>query len=325
MTSIELKTYNKPLLSVAVVLSALVAVYALEQAWPALGWWVFVVLTLSLGMGHGALDAVLLLAQFVPKSKALLFSAGYLLLVLLTGWVLSWSLGLALLALIAMSLWHFGELQGDIVSRIAVGGASVMAPMLVAPTQMAGLVQPLLASDQFAAWLAWHWLAIAWVILVIVWLTYWLVRYASQMQTYKQIKTQAHIDWRLSWPQPQVRAVLEIAGVVGLYAIFSPLLAFALYFGVWHSVNHIAKVQQAVSRHYAVSAHYYAAAVMGSTVLTLVFLAMLWLFLRSTSWLAQDNSVTVLQWLIVALAALTLPHLLLVSHSRHWLKNQKSP
>ena len=70
MTSIELKTYNKPLLSVAVVLSALVAVYALEQAWPALGWWVFVVLTLSLGMGHGALDAVLLLAQFVPKSKA---------------------------------------------------------------------------------------------------------------------------------------------------------------------------------------------------------------------------------------------------------------
>jgi beta-carotene 15,15'-dioxygenase len=321
MTSIGLKTNNKLLLSLVGILSALVAIYALEQAWPTLGWWVFVVLTLSLGMGHGALDAVLLLAQFVPKSKALLFSAGYLLLVLLTGWVLSWSLGLALLALIAMSLWHFGELQGDVVSRIAVGGASVMAPMVVAPTQMAALVQPLLAGDQFAAWLAWRWLAIAWVILVSVWLTYWLVRYASQMQTQKQVKTQAHIDWRLSWQHPQVRAALEIACVVGLYVIFSPLLAFALYFGVWHSVNHIAKVQQAMARHYAVSARHYAAAVMGSMVLTLVFLGMLWLFLRSTSLLAQDHSVTVLQWLIVALAALTLPHLLLVSHSCRWLKN----
>jgi beta-carotene 15,15'-dioxygenase len=294
-------------------LAALSAIVALEQAWPTLGWWAFVVLTLSLGMGHGALDAVLLLAQFVPSSKALLVSAGYLLLALLTGWVLSWSVGVALLALIVMSLWHFGELQGDLASRMAVGGASVMAPMLVAPAQMAALVQPLLAGDQFAAWLVWRWLAITWCVLVAAWLVYWIVRWASQ----KPADNGLHIHWQ----HAQVRAGLEIAGIVALYAVFSPLLAFALYFGVWHSMHHIAKVQQAVARHYAVSAQRYVLAVVSSMVLTMIFLGVLWLFLRDASLLTQDHSVTVLQWLIVALAALTLPHLLLVSHSRHWLKN----
>ena len=313
MTFTALKDHNKRMLGLAALLLVLAAVYALEQAWPTLGWWVFVILTLSLGMGHGALDAVLLLAQFVPKSKALWLSAGYLVVVLFTGWVLSWSIGLALLALVAMSLWHFGELQNNLASRIAVGGASVMAPMLVAHAHMAALVQPLLAGDQSAAWLAWYWLAITWGIFVIAWLVYLLIRWGGQKQTASGLN--------INWQHSQVRAVLEIACVVALYAIFSPLMAFALYFGVWHSVKHIAKVQQAMARHYAVSAQHYAAAVAGSVVVTLVFLAVLWLFLRSTLWLAQDYSVTVLQWLIVALAALTLPHLLLVSHSRHWLKN----
>lgn len=312
MTLTRLNGYIKLL----IILAALGAMVALEQAWPTLGWWVFVVLTLSLGMGHGALDAVLLLAQFVPSSKALLVSAAYLLLALLTAWVLSWSIGLALLALIAMSLWHFGELQCDLASRIAVGGASVMAPMVVAPVQMAALVQPLLAGDQLAAWLVWHWLAITWCVLVAAWLVYWIVRWLGQQQA-----GQAGSGLRVNWQHPQSRAALEIACVVASYAIFSPLLAFALYFGVWHSVHHIAKVQQAMARHYAVSAQRYALAVVGSVVLTLVFLGVLWVFLRDTSLLVQDNSVTVLQWLIVALAALTLPHLLLVSHSRHWLKN----
>ena len=117
MTFTALKDHNKRMLGLAALLLVLAAVYALEQAWPTLGWWVFVILTLSLGMGHGALDAVLLLAQFAPRSKALWLSAGYLVVVLFTGWVLSWSIGLALLALVAMSLWHFGELQNNLASH----------------------------------------------------------------------------------------------------------------------------------------------------------------------------------------------------------------
>lgn len=303
-----IKIYAK----LAVVSAALTAIYALEQAWQPLGWWVFVVLTLSLGMGHGALDAVLLLALFVPKSKTLLFSAAYLLLVLLTGWVLSWFIGLALLALIVMSLWHFGELQDDVFARIAVGGASVMAPMVTAHTQMAVLVQPLLVGDYFAAWLVWYVLAIVWCLFATAWVVYWAVQWISQ----KKHQTATEKNWH----QPQVSATLEITCVVALYIVFSPLLAFALYFGLWHSIKHIVKVQQAMATHNAVSPQQYALAVAGSVVVTLILLGGLWFSLGATSLVAQDYSITILQWLIVALAALTLPHLMLVSHSRQWLK-----
>lgn len=47
---------------------ALACLYALEQQWPTLGVWLFVGLSLTLGMGHGALDTVLLLGQFKPQA-----------------------------------------------------------------------------------------------------------------------------------------------------------------------------------------------------------------------------------------------------------------
>ncbi len=312
MTSIRRREYAKLSVGLAALLLGLMAVYGLEQAWPTVGWWVFVVLTLSLGMGHGALDAVLLLAQFVPKSKALRISAGYFLLVLLTGWLLSWSLGWALLALIAMSLWHFGELQSDPVSRIAVGGASVMAPMFVANNQLAALIEPVLQGDHFAAWLVWYWLAISWCVLVVAWLAFWLFHWAGQQQASSRL----HVNWR----HPQMRALLEIVCVMGLYAIFSPLLAFALYFGLYHCTVHIARVKRAVINHYGLSKRQLAWAWFSSMLLTGLLMAALWKWLPSTGQSANLLDAQILHWLIVALGAVTVPHLLLVSYSRRWLQ-----
>lgn len=312
MTSIRRRGYAKLSVGLAAILLGLMAVYGLEQTWPTVGWWVFVVLSLSLGMGHGALDAVLLLAQFVPKSKALLVSAGYFLLVLLTAWLLSWSPGWALLALIAMSLWHFGELQSDPVSRMAVGGASVMAPMFVANNQLAALIEPVLQGDRFAAWLVWYWLAISWCVLVIAWLAFWLFHWAGQQQASSRL----HVNWR----HPQMRALLEIACVMGLYAIFSPLLAFALYFGLYHCTAHIARVKRAVINHYGLSKRRLAWAWFSSMLLTGLLMAALWKWLPSTGQSADLLDAQILHWLIVALGAVTVPHLLLISYSRRWLQ-----
>ena len=138
-------------------LLGLVALRALEAQWPPLALWAFVLLSLTLGFGHGALDAVLLLGQFAPRSKALAVSALYLLCVLLAGWALSWSVPWALLLLVLMSVWHFGELHSYALwARLCVGGASVMWPMLVAQGAMAQLVQGTLGSGFSTAWLAWH-------------------------------------------------------------------------------------------------------------------------------------------------------------------------
>jgi Brp/Blh family beta-carotene 15,15'-monooxygenase len=286
--------------------------YSLEQTWQSLGWWLFVLITLSLGMGHGALDAVLLLAQFAPRSKALIIGAAYLLSVLLIGWLLSWSIGLALLALIVMSVWHFGELQDNLVQRMAVGGASVMTPMLVAHTQTTTLIKPLLVADQFSASLMWYRMSMVWCILVSVWFICSLIRNANSKYVDRNI--------RIDLQQPKVLAVLEIVCVVILYMIFTPLVAFALYFG-WHSIKHIEKVQKSMFRHYGILTPRYAIALATSIALTLVFLGILWFLLIDKSSLTQDHSIGVLQWIIVALAALTMPHLLLVSYSRNWLKN----
>ena len=65
---------------------ALLALRALEIQLPMLALWVFVLLSLTLGFGHGALDAVLLLEQFEPRSKAFGVSVAYFLCVLLAGW-----------------------------------------------------------------------------------------------------------------------------------------------------------------------------------------------------------------------------------------------
>jgi hypothetical protein len=145
--------------------AGLAFLYALEQQWPTLGVWLFVGLSLTLGMGHGALDTALLLGQFKPHSRAMLYGLLYLALTLLSGWLLSLSFAWALIALLLMSVWHFGELYAQrIWLRLAVGGVSVMAPALLQSTAL-GFCKALPLNTQHGYWVfgaAWlgrglHW------------------------------------------------------------------------------------------------------------------------------------------------------------------------
>ena len=88
-------------------LTALLVLHALEAYWPPLSLWAFVLLSLTVGFGHGALDALLLLGQTRTRGITLAVSGLYLLSVLLAGWALSWSVPSALLLLLLMSVWHF--------------------------------------------------------------------------------------------------------------------------------------------------------------------------------------------------------------------------
>jgi beta-carotene 15,15'-dioxygenase len=282
-------------------IAALALLYLAEQHIPQLGVWLFIVLSLTLGMGHGALDTALLLGQFKPASKALAYAALYLLLAILAAWLLSMSLAWALLVLLAMSVWHFGETYAPQTAlRLAAGGASVMAPMLLDSEAMAALLPVLVGND--AAWVGTAWRALAWL---------WAAG------------TLTALLWRKGGDrQPgslQQRACIEIVIVIVLFAVLTPLLAFALYFGLYHCTSHILRVRRAVTRHHGSTRSRLAWVWAASIVLTAVLLMLLWRYLPGSMVLSGNFSAQLLQWLVVALGAVTLPHLLLVGYSGRWL------
>lgn len=306
------------------LLLAMLALRALEAQWPPLALWAFVLFSLTLGFGHGALDAVLLLVQFEPHSKALALSAAYLLCVLLAGWALSWSVPWALLLLVLMSAWHFGELHSYALwARLCVGGASVMWPMLVAQGAMAELMQSRLGLGFSEVWRIWQMLANGWLILVMVCAVGWVVwRFLKRKKFTANVNDQGQ-ESASYHHHNTLWVVVEILVILCAYLLLSPLLAFALYFGVYHCLAHVARVQRAVMSRHALSFARYAMAFTASVLATAVLLVLLWWFLPSAPWLGAGNVSAsqgqILQWLVVALAAVTLPHLVLVSYSAHWL------
>ena len=289
----------------------LVALWALavwvDHTLPTAGLWALLGLSLSTGFVHGALDAQLLLQRFASRSRALAVAGLYLVAVLALGATLSAHPGAALFALIAMSAWHFGESYGrwtpsrpalQTLTRVVVGGAPVLLfPWLVSDATASQLL-PWLSVDALPAWRG---LGLLWLVLFAVWagccgLPAW----------------RAH---RHAW--------VELAGIGLLNLSLSPLMAFALYFGAYHAPVHIWRVWRSGrtsrserdqrSEQSGAGAgplnRWSVAAVAGLTILLGV---MLWKLLGGPD-LQPAEVQNSLRWLIVLLAALTLPHLVLIS------------
>lgn len=307
-----LTTQRNMLLAPAVALAVAALAFA-DHRFQNLGWLLFAALALSVGMLHGALDALLLLREFnaQQKSRPLLFKMVllYLLSAVAIGAVLALSVPLALMALLAMSIWHFGEPYGRWPSsqwtvRLVVGGASVMLPVLLSPVAMQVLMKQLFVEQASLIWLLWQ--SLAWV-----WLTFSVL--------------QLLLLWR-GKVQGVGSALMEVAVLVALNALLSPLTAFALYFGVYHSGSHIVRVLGApgAAGQAATSRSALAQPLLWLTVLaSAVLMLLLWRYALPAVQ-AQDMPQTkVLHWLIVTLAAVTLPHLLLVSRCAHWLQTPR--
>lgn len=294
---IDLKPYS----STAVLASLLMLVAALvfvDHNFQHAGLWLLMILSVTLGFGHGALDAILLLRRFPSRAKALTLAAAYLLVVVLLGWALSHAVSVALWLLLGLSAWHFGEAFSrwddlhpatKTLTRLVVGGAPVMLPMWLSPGAMGDL---LIAAWQGNETQVWKWLALLWLGLF--------------------------VGWTVLCGIPRCRAArhvwYELAGVAVLNLIFSPLMAFALYFGFYHSPVHIWRVWR--TRPMQVTAPGNAPAfrlisVVSTFVATLVLGTTLLLLLDFNTSLLSTEALS-LRWLIVALAALTLPHLILI-------------
>jgi beta-carotene 15,15'-dioxygenase len=301
-------------------LTALLALHALEAYWPPLSLWAFVLLSLTVGFGHGALDALLLLGQTKTRGLTLAVSGLYLLSVLLAGWALSWSVPTALLLLLLMSVWHFGEQRSATLwLRLSVGGASVMWPMLVARDDTSQLLLDTFGDRFGTVVLAWQVLAKCWLVLLLGCSISFAVR--SYLSRKGNVECR---DERVSLGELQLTpAIAEILILLLAYLLLSPLLTFAIYFGLYHCLTHIARVQRAVTDHSDLPFTRYATAFVATVLLSAVLLALLWRLLPSTQGPVVGhmlvNTGQLLQWLMVSLAAVTLPHLILVSYSARWL------
>lgn len=268
-----------------------------DHSVPAAGLWALLGLSLSTGLVHGALDVQLLLQRFASQPRALAMASLYLLGVLAVGAMLSLQPGVALLALVAMSAWHFGEDYGRWqasrpalggLTRVVVGGAPVVVFPWMASDAAAVHVLPWLGGDALQAWRG---LGLLWLALFAGWAG------VCGIPKWR--------GYRYAWA--------ELAGIALLNLSLSPLMAFALYFGLYHAPVHIWRVWRSGRRHFTRrSGAVRWGAFVAVVVLTVLLGTLLWRL--PNGWAVPTSGAAEwVRWLVVALAALTFPHLVLIS------------
>ena len=280
--------------------------------------WALLLLSVSTGFVHGALDAVLMLQRYSLRRHSALVFVAYLSLVVLLAWALSGAISLALWVLLLMSAWHFGEPYGrwpavsqwqSGLTRAVVGGAPVMLPIWLAPEQLPAVLQTVLPSVALDGWRGGA--------------AVWLAVFGVEILRLRKPCSVNGLQY----------AAFEVLGCAALYAVFSPLMAFAVYFGVYHAPLHIWRVWcscKAVREVGDVGASLFSKVspttalivIAATAVFSWLLGAALWWFLGAGTDVAADWG-GALRWLIVAFAALTAPHLVLISVCNEFLTPSK--
>jgi Brp/Blh family beta-carotene 15,15'-monooxygenase len=246
------------------------------------------------GVPHGALDPIF--AKNVLSLKTTFRWAAFVLFYLLLASVVIvfWWLSpfFFLLFFLFCSVFHF---SGDLASgtsrltRFLYGGASIVLPAALHSIQLGELFTLLIGQEGgvylagFLHMLSWPWLGALCL---------------ATVHTYSR-------DWLTA---------LEICAASSLGLVLSPLLGFTIFFCGMHSARHIVR-----SQHYAGLSFAAVAKVSMLPMLALVAMVVLsWVYLPQSPLDAR-----IIQFVFVGLAALTVPHMVLIERIRFsgWLPN----
>ena len=238
------------------------------------------------GLPHGALDPFVAKQRGVWTTVPGLISFGLFYLTLVAGVVGVWVLApvFCLIAFLAISAWHFG---GDwdkeyVRQRWLFGTVVVGLPALFHEKAVASIYSTLSGSQ--AVWIVQPQALIALVAAVgLLWSC-----------------LQAH-----SLTARTKRNFFDILILTAFAAILPPIVYFIIYFCTLHSPLHLRHVLDSCPREECQSAIAFA---VGFTVLTIVLSLSIFLFLLPNT---NVNEAT-LRIVFIGLAALTVPHLLLV-------------
>jgi beta-carotene 15,15'-dioxygenase len=246
-----------------------------------------VALIASLGLPHGAADPLYARAIFDPKSilQWIAFVGIYLALSGLV--VASWMVApLAFLVVfLLISGFHFSaDLAEDalLALRVLYGGAVIIFPTFFHFESVLKLFSLLVdASHALPISHALHTLAAPWLVAIGIAIVFQL---------------------RAGW-----NTALEAAAVTGLALALPPIPAFVLYFCGMHSARHFLRTQ----RFAKLPIRTIFIGCIAPTLAVLIALAVLWQFRSALSLDAR-----IVQFTFVTLAALTVPHMVLVERVR---------
>jgi beta-carotene 15,15'-dioxygenase len=241
----------------------------------------------SLGLPHGAADPLYARALFNPKSilQWIAFVGVYLALagLVVASWVIAPLVFLVLFLLI--SGFHFSaDLAEDasVALRVLYGGAVIILPTFFHFESVLKLFSLLVGtSDATPIGHGLHTLAAPWLVAMSI-----------------AIVFQLRVGWHTA---------LEAAAVTGLALLLPPIPAFILYFCGMHSARHFLRTQ----RFAKLPIRTVLIGCIAPTFAVLIALVVLWQF-RST--LSLDARIV--QFTFVTLAALTVPHMMLVERVR---------
>jgi len=254
---------------------------------------------LLMGVPHGALDAV-----FARQFGGIRSVVGWSLFALAYGAVaalvvgLWWvAPGLFLAGFLLISVFHFSgdpEGQTPALFRMLYGGAVVLCPLALHGSQVSELFAYLAGRPAAQmtvaalAWAAWPWIA--------------------------AIGIAAIVGAR----RAPVRSI-ELVSVAALLTVAPPLIGFTLFFCCMHSARHVLRTRDYAREGTLLSLLRIAA---GPMVVTVAGVGMAW-------WLSGGNplDMRLTQLLFVGLAALTVPHMIVVERIRltGWVAGRSKP
>ncbi|OWS72700.1 hypothetical protein CBI30_00030 [Polynucleobacter aenigmaticus] len=268
--------------SLITIFIALISVF-LPQQTPTSLLYILAALIFFLGVPHGALDPVFAQKLYFLKGlkdwSKFIFIYITLSVIVVLVW---WQLPLFFMAsFLVCSMMHFSrDLSGKIskITRLIYGGSIIALPTIFHFNEMQDLFSAILDSNtglqitNFLHLLAWPWLIGS---LISIYLG--LVR-----------------DWVVG---------LEILAVSLLSTFAPPLIAFTVYFCGMHSVRHILRTKD-----YADATFMRLSFISMAPMLGVLFMAVLgWHYLPDL-----PNYEKLLRFIFVGLAALTVPHMLLI-------------
>ena len=252
--------------------------------------WLALGFVMAVGLPHGAFDGAVALHLGLRRAHQMaLFLLAYL---VIAGLVIAFWLGLpefALTLFLALSMLHFGLADSrparplpDWLQAFCHGGLVSLLIPLAHRQETDQLFIQLTGGPTPALWQLLEGGGLVWAVVLAGLVLLSLFRAGLRQM------------------------VLEIALLAALLWLLPPLAGFAFYFCAVHSARHFWRIWQALS-----SQHGRAQLLIGAAVLTLASWAGAALFFY---WLSarQDLSAAGLQTVFILLAALTVPHMLLI-------------
>ena len=257
-------------------------------------------LILSIGISHGAMDnykARKLLSIYKIKNKTIFFST-YIFISALVIFIWNLYSSFALVAFLVVASYHFGledtsflHKGNSIIDQIFYfikGSLIIFAPLFFYFDETLKIFETLMVSESFLTFLELE----HWIINVCLFFSisgYFYFIYKNQFKDFEIL-------------------LLDMFSIVVLNYVFSPLIAFTIYFCFLHSVRHIVSISYDLDKNdFLNGVKLFVKKALPLTIVTAI------LYLLATIFLSKSYGLNevIIKVIFIGLASLTFPHILL--------------